>query len=261
MRKSAVFMPLIALLVGVLGFFVRRKELASVFDNDTGLAERSAPISLLLIALSAAVIIAAVIIAIIVSVRKKAEKDYSRAFTPGGFFYVGASFVLGLGWLVAVVLQFLRLRSSGIITIIDWIYLLLALLTAVSVIVLALGAYTRRRGAGMIVLSIMPSLFFCFWLIVLYKENATNPVLLDFCYQSLAVAAAALSFYFGAGYAFGKAAPGWTVFSYLVTCFFGIVSIADNAGLPIQLMFGITAIVSGLNLGVFTGNLKDKNEN
>ncbi len=258
MRKSAVIMPLAFLLAGVLGFFVRRQELATVFDSVTGLAERYAPITVLLICLSAAVILSSLVIAIVVSSRHKADKDYSRAFAPGSFSYVGLSFILGLGWLAAVVLRFIRLRSSGIITIIDWIFILLAVLSAVSVIILAMGAYTRRRGAGMTVFSVIPSLFFCFWLIILYKDNATNPVLLDYCYECLAIAGAALSFYFGAGYAFRKSAPGWTLFSYLVTIFFCVIVLADGIGLPSQLIFGITAVVSWINAHAFIRNLKSK---
>ena len=260
MRKSAVIMPLVALLAGVLGMFVRRRELATVFDSATGLAESYAPSSVLLISLSAVIIMLSVVIAVVVSGRSKAERDYTRAFEPDSFLYVGASFVFGVGWLAAVVLQFIRLRSVGIMTIIDWFFMLLAAIAAVSVIILAIGAYTRRRGSGMIVFSIIPSLFFCYWLIILYKDNATNPVLLDYCYQSLAIAAAALSFYFAAGYAFKKAAVGWTLFSYLITIFFCVVVLADSVGLPIRLMFGIIAVVSALNANAFVRNLKDKDE-
>ncbi len=260
MRKSAVILPLAALVAGALGLFVRRNELTTVFDSTTGLAERYAPVTVLLIGLSVAVIVLSAVAGIVIASRQQAEKDYSRAFTPGGFLYVGASFVLGVGWLAAVVLQYVRLRSVGIVTLIDWIFMLLATLSALSVIILALGAYTRRRGAGMVTFSVLPSLFFCFWLIILYKDNATNPVLIDYCYESLAIAGAALSFYFGAGYAFRKAKPGWTIFSYLVTIFFCVVVLADNIGLPIRLMYGITGAVSWINLNVFVKNLKGKNE-
>ncbi len=258
MRKSAVIMPLAFLLTGIIGFFIRRWELDTVIDNATGLAEKNAPVTVLLIGISVAVILAAMLTAILTSVRTKADREYARAFKPGSFLYVGLSFFLGLGWIVAIVLQYFSLRSTGIITIIDWIFMLLAVLSAISVVILAMGAYTRRTGAGMLVFSIIPSLFFCFWLIILYKDNAKNPVLIDFCYQSLAIAASALSFYFSAGYAYKKASPGWTVFSFLTSIFFCIVVLADSIGLPIKLMFGIIAIVSWINANAFIGNLKSK---
>jgi hypothetical protein len=260
MRKSAVMMPLAFLLAGVLGLFVRRWELDTVFDSATGLTARYAPVTLLLIGLSAAALVLSAVLGIVVASRHKAEPEYGRAFKPGSFRYVGASFIFGLGLLAAVVLQYFRRSATGIVTIIDWIFLLLAALTAVSVILLAMGAYTRRRGGRMILFSIIPPLFFCFWLIVLYKDNAKNPVLLDYCYQSLAIAASALSFYFGAGYVFKKPAVGWTVFSNLITVFFCVLVLADNVGLPLRLIFGIVALVAWINANAFIRNLKPKDE-
>ena len=83
MRKSAVIMPLAFLLTGIIGFFIRRWELDTVIDNATGLAEKNAPVTVLLIGISVAVILAAMLTAILTSVRTKADREYARAFKTG----------------------------------------------------------------------------------------------------------------------------------------------------------------------------------
>jgi hypothetical protein len=175
MRKSCCHHAACLSARRVLGLFVRRWELDTVFDSATGLTARYAPVTLLLIGLSAAVLVLSAVLGIVVASRHKAEPEYGRAFKPGSFLYVGASFIFGLGLLAAVVLQYFRRSATGIVTIIDWIFLLLAALTAVSVILLAMGAYTRRRGGRMILFSIIPPLFFCFWLIVLTRTTRKIP--------------------------------------------------------------------------------------
>lgn len=269
MRKSAVVIPALALIAGICGFLIRRVEINTAFEADTGFAVRGAPVTLALIAVSGAVIALAVLAGILASVRMKAENDYTRAFAPGSFLYLAVSSILGIAWLGADVLYFfsvygqggtIGLAGSPIISILDIIFIFLAAVSALSVIFLARGAHKGRGGSDLLIFSVIPSVFFCFWLIILYKNNASNPVILSFAYQCLAIAAATLSFYFSAGFVYKKAATGKTLFSFLVTIFFCAVSIADNIGLPLKIMFGLMVLYAFMNAIVFLRNLKSKNE-
>lgn len=258
MRKSAVVIPIMALVAGAFGFMVRQMEINTVFDSVTGFANRNSQVTFILICLSAAAIILAVAFGIYASYKYTAENSYARAFAPDGLLYMGVSFVLGLTWLVADVLYYVYLKGIGPVSVVDIIFIALSGLSAVSVLLMARGAYKGQNSPEMLLFGIIPPLFFSFWLIILYKNNAANPVLLSYCYQSLAIAAAALSFYFSAGFVFGKMVIARMTFSYLVTIYFGTVVLADNVGLPIKIIFGVAVAVAFINAVVFLRNLQHK---
>ncbi|NLA86521.1 MAG: hypothetical protein GX847_04400 [Clostridiales bacterium] len=254
MRKSAVAMPVFALVAGAFGFLIRRIEVNTAFEIATGFAKRDAWSTPVLIALSGFVIILAVLFALLTVTKFKAENDFSKAFAPRGFLYIGAMFILALGWLVTDVFYFLEKRTD--LTAIDIIWIFLAAVTALSLIFLARGAYKGRGGGEMHLFSIIPPIFFCYWLIILYKDNAANPVLLSYCYQCLAIAAAALSFYFSAGFVYKKSVTGRSLASFLVTIYFCAVVLAENTVLPLKIFYGITLLVQFINVIVFIRNLK-----
>ncbi|MEL4105592.1 hypothetical protein AAFA46_01950 [Oscillospiraceae bacterium WX1] len=266
MRKNAVILPLLALIAGALGFAVRLYERQTVFDSTTGFPVMYAPVSLALIGLSVAVLVYAILAAVVTSGTHTAERSYTGAFAPEGFSYIGMSYLLAIVWLVSNVLYVLSLLKGNSAGLIQLFFIFLSVIAALSVMFLARAAYKGRGGAELLFFSIMPPLFYCFWLVVLYKENASNPVLLDYCYETLAIAAAALATYFSAGYVFKKAATGWTLFSYLTTIYFGTIVLADKSrmtgstDLPILLIFAVTVAVAFINAVVFIKNLQDRDD-
>lgn len=260
MRKSAVAIPVIALVVGVFGFLIRKMEINTAFESATGFAKRNASSTTILIFMSVAVIVLALAFAILAGRRFAAESDFTKAFAPKGFAYISISFVLGLAWLAADVFFLLDKQIATGIKVIDIIWALMAVLSAISVIFIARGAYRGKSGSELLLFTLIPPLFFCFWLIVLYKDNAANPVLLSYGYQCLAIAAAALSFYFTAGFIYKKPATGRSLFSFLITIYFCAVVIADDISLPLKAIFGITMIHQFVNTVVFIRNLQPKDE-
>jgi hypothetical protein len=254
MRKSAAVIPVFALVAGAFGFIIRQMEVNTAFESASGFAKRNALPTTMLIALSGIVIILAVLFAILAMTKFKAENDFSKAFAPKGFLYIGAVFILSLGWLAADVLYFFEKRT--VITVVDIIWIFLAAVTAFSFVFLARGAYKGRGGTELLLFSVIPPIFFCYWLIILYKDNAANPVLLSYCYQCLAIAAAALSFYFSAGFVYKKSVTARSLVSFLVTVYFCAVVLADNIILPLKIMFAVTLILQFVNAFIFIRNLK-----
>ena len=59
MRKSAVVIPLLALIAGGLGLLIRRIEINTAFEAATGFVKRGAPVTAILIAVSAVAVILA----------------------------------------------------------------------------------------------------------------------------------------------------------------------------------------------------------
>ena len=271
MRKSAVVIPLLALVAGVIGFLIRQVEVTTAFEAGTGFAKRGEAITAVLIAVSVAAVVLAVAAGTLISRRRRAESDYSSVFSTRGMAYFALSLIMGIVWLAADAMYFLdvynRTRETtglfamtGGFPILDAIFVFLAAVSAISVISLAWGARIGRGGTGMMIFSVIPSVFFSFWLILLYKNNASNPVILQYAYHCLAIAAAALSAYFSAGFVYKKVATGRMLFSYLVTIFFCTTVLADDITLPLKLIFAVAALGALVSCVVYLKNLKRKDE-
>ena len=201
----------------------------------------------------------------------RTAEDYNGVFATRSFGYLAVTVFLSVVWLVADVFYFLdsyggytaAVRESALAVafpILDVIFVFLAAVAAISFVFLALGAYRGRSGSETLVLSVIPSLFYSFWLILLYKNNAANPVILSYAYACLAIVAAALSTYFSAGFAYKKTATGKTLFSFLATIFFCTMVLADNIGLPLKLIFGATVLNAFANCVIYLKNLRGKDE-
>jgi len=236
-RIAAVFMPFFALLAGVAGFYIRSLELLYVFDPLTGLPERGAALTYVLMAISVLLLVAAMIFSIVVAVRRKAPPGFENAFGTDPLTYPFAFGIIGLVWLAATIMNFLDLRQLGIIPLAYIFFSALSALAAISVAYFAIEMYQEPRRKSVFALSIIPTLFMCFWLVLLYRTNASNPILLSYAYQCLAIIASALGFYFTSGFVYGKPAPGKTLFFYFAAIFFCFVTLADEHNMMIRVIF------------------------
>lgn len=235
-------MPFFALASGAAGFYLRRMELINVFDIRTGLPERGASLTLGLIALSAFFLLLSLVFCIRAVDKHVSPAGFENAFGTDPLSYPFAFALIGFVWLGATVKRFLDLNAAGALLQSDLYFLILSALAAVSVAFFAIEMYQDPRRKMIFALSIIPSLFMCFWLILIYKQNAANPVLLSYCYQCLAVIASALGFYFTSGFVYGKPAPGKTIFFYSAAVYFGFVTLADGHSMTIKLI--LAAIIT-----------------
>ena len=64
MRKNNCLMPIFSIVAGIIGMILRKKELATIFDSATGLAERGATVTILLGILSAVVVLISILYAV-----------------------------------------------------------------------------------------------------------------------------------------------------------------------------------------------------
>lgn len=260
MRKCAVILPAIALAAGIAGLFLRHKELEIVFDSTTGLMEPGAPVTMALLGLSAVIILMSIIFAAIVTRGYDAKMEYVRAFSQSSLIYLAVTFLLALVMLFADAMCFTALMKRGSPQAVEVVFIIFAALTAISFVVMARGAYKGRSGPEMMLFGVIPSVFLCLWMVIMYMEKASDPVVLGYGYQCIAIAAAALSFYYGAGFVFKKTNPGKTVFTYLLTIYFCTVILLDNISIWPRLFFAVILVVQFLNAVLFIGNLIKKTE-
>jgi len=229
-------MPFFTFLAGAAGFYIRFLERLSAYDAQTGLPERGATITYVLIAFSAVFLVVVLMFSIRVTTKHKVPSGFENAFGTDPTAYPVSFALIGLFWLAATVLYYLSLEVFWPLPTTDLIFILLSALSAISVAFFAIEMFQDPNHKSKYALSIIPSIFVCFWLVVVYRQNASNPVLLSYCYQCLAIISSALGFYFTSGFVFNKPAPGKTVFCYSAAAYFCFVSLADEQAISLKLI-------------------------
>lgn len=246
-------MPFFALIAGLVGFYLRYTELTQVFDHVTGLPQRGAGLSFALIALTCAVLLVGIAFAVIVRLRYSSPLGYENAFGTKSVAYPMFFLVVGLTWLAVTVMHFLEMNENFQIS--EAYFSILSALAAVSLSFFAIEIYRDPQSKLRHPLSLAPSLFMCFWLVLLYRRNASNPVLLSYAYFCLALISATIAFYLTSGYVFNKPTPGKTIFFSIAATFFSGVTLADGHSPPIRIIFALIAAINVVHCSLLIRNL------
>ena len=259
MNRKASFISAAAVIFGIAGYLLRAWELQTGFNTDAGLAVSGASAHTAIIIFSAVAVAAAVLAASLLSRRNGFGAASEETFSCRGSFLPLLGAAGGLAILAGAVLYGFRYGGSGIFM--EPLPLIFAVAAAVSGIVetaLFLCCASGRKAGGLGNFSVILPLFFCFWLLLLYKDNSTDPTILDYCFTALALAAISLSLYYAAGFFFGRGRPGAFLFTHLTALYFGILSLADMAfdGTFLMMLGVLAAILCELIL--FLRNLSPR---
>lgn len=237
MRKELV-LPVTAIVGGAIGFFLRRLELATAFEPDTGLPIEGMPVTWALIALSAAV--AVVLLLLCLGVGKGFEGGYDQAFRArdaapymmgmtAGAFLTAAAGVLLLLKLPRLYAE-ASLETSGfpMFSLVPMVLLaVLCLCSAWSMLMLGKNNYRGEEKGKYSAWLLIPAYTCCMWLIVSYQEHSGDPIILDYVYQLFSVIAAVLGCYFLSGFGFGRSRPAAAAFFSAEAMYFALVTLAD----------------------------------
>ncbi len=252
MRKWLRTLPPLALILGVLGAFLRHVELTDGFEpyrgRDVGkelrgLAAPGCAARWGLVALTAALFAALAVIALLTVRRVKAGDSFRKAFYTRGYLAFAAMALLGLVVVVCAAIcvraQFSLVELEGMSR---WAFVLFLALAGLGMTVMALSAYTQKDSSFLRLGSIMPAALYCYWLVALYRVNAGNPVLADYVYAALAFACAAVGFYYAAGYAFGRRNLGGSLLTGPMSVYLLTVTVADPWPTPLRVVLIATAV-------------------
>ena len=251
-------MPFFALLAGASGYYLRLTELRVVFDGQTGIPHRGAVTTIMLIALTLAFLIIIAVFASRAVSSNTSPRGFENAFGTEPLAYPLIFFIIGLLWIATTVIYFRSISGAGTIPMSEVIFSILSVLSAISESLYAVEVYQDPRRRSKLVLSIVPTMFMCFWLILLYKRNASNPILLSYCYQCLAIISATLGFYFTSGFVYNRPAPGKTIFAFFAAIYFCFVTLADNHVMPIKIIFIIIIAINLTYSSMLLRNMKRK---
>ena len=258
MRVSSFFMPFFALFAGASGYYLRSMELRTVFDAHTGLPQRGAVVTYALIGLSAVFLCIILIFTLCARAKFASPSGFVNAFGTEPLAYPSIFFLIGIVWLGATVLYFLNIYTQGSIQLSELCFSILSALSAISVSLFAIEVYQNPRRKSKYALSIVPTIFMCFWLILLYRQNASNPILLSYCYQCLAIISSALGFYFTSGFIYNRPAPGKTIFSFFAAIYFCLVALADEHTMSIKFIFIAIIVINVIYSSMLIRNMVRK---
>lgn len=231
-------LPLLAVAGGAAGFLLRRWELASAFE-DTGLAILWTAPTLLLIALSVAL---AAAFALLCRRYRYSPKTHSEAFAnPGNWASLGV-FLVSAGCLLLAGLE--RGRAELGAESPRMLVLLLSLLCAISCVCICVTAVHNFRDGGRqySLALLVPAYTSCLWLVTAYQNRASDPVVLDYVYEMLAIICTLLGLYFMAGFSFGKGKTWRCAFFSLLGIYFSLLTLADGHDLGGRMFFLFAAL-------------------
>lgn len=233
------FLPaLLALLGGGVGFALRKWQLTAGFEADTGLAIPGAPAAIALLVFSGCM---ALLFFFLCRGQEK-SLPWHTAFAAGEQNTLAAA---------ALILSAMLLLVSGGLEIMEYtvngvapyagenaVARVAAKLLPLLRIALCLGslpcvffwsrAILQRKGGNECLSTLEPCLLYCVWLVSTYQVRGVDPVVQDYLYEVLAIAAALLGLYFIAGFSFGNGKPRQAVFFCLLGIFFSLVTLADR---------------------------------
>lgn len=239
MRKS-IFLPCLAVAGGVGGYFLRRWQLASAYDPETGLFAHGAPASYALLGSTA---LLALIFLLLLREKREGIDDFLPAFGDPGTGQMtalaGAGFLMMLAGGLGMQAGFKALRlwraapdsypasNAGAQLLAGG----LCVLAGFGVLYMGRMAYRGELNDAACRLASFPAFAGLVWLFSTHLQNGTEPVLMKYGFRMAAVLLLTLAHYDIAVFLFGRPCPRRTVFLSLGGTVMGIVALADRPDL------------------------------
>ena len=269
MRKEIV-LPSLAVGGGIVGLLLRRWELATAFEADTGLVTPNMPSTWALIIWSA--VLAVVFILLCRGKHRPFAGGYDAAFAAkGNTVYVTAMVLGGFLLLASAVLNYMGIpaayaeavaavragnaQGTPLFNVLP--RAILGALAAVSFFcVLSTGRNNYRgEGKGKFSFSLLaPAYMGCIWLIAAYQVRAGDPVRQDYIYELFAIISSLLGLYFMAGFSFERAKVFRSSLFSLLGVYFSLVTLADGHELYVVLLYGFCILSLTANVTALLAN-------
>ena len=269
MRKEIV-LPSLAVGGGIVGLLLRRWELSTAFEADTGLVTPNMPSTWALIIWSA--VLAVVFILLCRGKHRPFHGGYDAAFAAkGNTVYVTAMVLSAFLLLASAVLNYMGIpaayqeavaaaragnaQGTPLFNVLP--RAILGLLSAISFFcVLSTGKNNyRSEGKGKFSFPLLaPAYMGCIWLIAAYQVRAGDPVRQDYIYELFAIIASLLGLYFTAGFSFERAKVFRSALFSLLGVYFSLVTLADGHELYVVLLYGFCILNLTANVTALLAN-------
>lgn len=241
----------LSLIGGAVGLALRRWQLATGFEPDTGLAIPGAPATLALLAFSA---LMALVLALLLR-PLKGSWPYEVAFTARNHeVYMACMALAGFLLLGSGVLEMLdfpaayaaarEAEANGVrlAMVLPPLRILSSLVGAGSTLFIGADLYKglgkgRESPAGLGL-----CLLLCVWLVTVYQRRAIDPVTQNYLYEVLCVVFALMAIYYFAGWSFQTGKLRRSLFCFTMAAYFSLVTLADPHSMADALRFGFVLL-------------------
>lgn len=239
MRKDLI-LPALSLAGGAAGFALRRWQLSSAFQPETGLFVHGAPATYALLALTGLMTLLFLLASL--SLPRRKDDNFLSAFGCPQSGFLTALTAAGMLFLAAGLLgvregleQLGQWRSQlepdpyllpHVLSLI--LCALLALPGGVALLLLGKASYRNELPDSACRLAPVPALVGLVWLFVTHLQHGTEPVLMRYGFSLAAAALLMLAHYYAAGFLYGRPFRRRTAFCALLGACLGLISLADS---------------------------------
>lgn len=255
MKSQAYKITGFAAVMGALGFMLRWLQGMRIYDEATGLADRSAGINVWVIVLLVGTLAALAVWSVLL--RKYEPVRDHKALVGKSFLYrligrvAGGLLALAGFWLLFAAGRYEMPFMQRMLAAFE-------IFGGVSAILLAAHADASGQVKTRRVAAVLLVLCGCMFMVTVYRENAANPVLWEFAPEILALCAATLALYYTAGYQFGQAKPFCGIFFCHAGLFLCMLCVTDMGLSPQAAAYAALALLLGMQGFVQTANLSRK---
>lgn len=257
MRKTALTLMLSTLVLSAFGAFFHWLQMMNVFETETGLAALGARSSIVFVVYS---LLAALAMAgLSFFLRRRCEQPRGEE----GLRWDSPlprviTVVCGLLFAVAAIQQMFTAGGAGS-PLMQRVFGAAGLIAAG-----ALMALPTRRDGTVPALSryaaLWLPLFCCYWLVLIYRDNAQDPVLWDYATYICAAALSALAFYHLSAWYFRRAMPGRALFFIQLAVYLDACALTEAHSIWIKLLLAAAAVVLAMEEYVLISNMREKAE-
>jgi len=251
--KKAYLAPAFALILGGFAALLRREMLATAFDPFTGLMNRGETSVMLLCVLTGVMVLFATVFARCVKGGYAPADTFRKGYKNNCVVVMAVSALAGLAVTAGGVLGWLGDEYRGVT---ETVLYCLEAVSGICIVALSVNAYTGRENIFVGISNIAPCLYFVARLALCYRDHAAVPAVLRYCFTLMALAAACVSFYYAAGYHYGRAKVFGTVASHLLGVYFCCMLLGEETTLPGMLVAAGTLIYLFFTAAAALRNLK-----
>lgn len=243
--------PLLALLLGAAGYYLRIRQLAAALSPTTGISLLHHPLTYAFIGVTAGGALLLLLLSLTVA---NEAQDWYSAFHAGPVirtleFLSALAFAAGTGLIVRTF--YLAYRSTAGEAIAGKLLLVLqtqpfllffCLLMACTTLAVLFMAIRNGDSGSWSLAPLIPGFTACVWMVLTYHNNASNPAVLSFAWQLFAVISAALAWYYTASFAFQAPHLRRAAWFSLLTVALCLPALADPVELYQKALLAATAL-------------------
>lgn len=247
MQKKALTVNAYVVAAGAFGAFFRWLQNQTAFETDTGLLKPGVINYIVPLVIVAALYLFYRIVKGIKAQRLTPPDNVWHAFRAKHIAYPAVYYGTALITVVGGFVTLLTARDfigAGFFRFVA----LLALVCGVSFPMICSASKKKYSPSMVSTIMTLPIIMCCVWLIGSYKVNASTPTVWAFAVEIIALCILTISFYYAAGFAFGKAMPHRAMFFNMAGAFMCIMTLADTR------LFGLQLVLVGSAAMLITEN-------